>query len=114
MYGNIHDTKVELIKKEIENLLNILNCNTINSEIILKKNTPELYKTSPTLFKFIIKNYNKISITTMNKNIDMMLKLITDIQKSKISQHDASVVVGKNLGEQFVPQLCKLPVENKK
>jgi hypothetical protein len=34
-----------------------------------------------------------------------MLTLIFKIQTSEISQHDASVVVGKYIGEQYIPQL---------
>jgi len=37
----------------------------------------------------------------------MMLNLVFKIQKSEISQYDASVVVGQSIGEQYIPQLQK-------
>jgi len=102
--SNIHKTDVEKVKKEVGDLLEILNTNVCKSEIVLQKRFSYLYTTSPTLFKFILKNH-KGNKENLYKNIDMMLSLIKNIQTSQISQYDASAIVGQKIGEQFIPQL---------
>ena len=103
---SIHKTDVDKIKSEISDLLDVLNSNVCKSELVLKKRFTYLYTTSPTLFNFIMKNH-KMNKDIFQKNIDMMLELIKNIQTSKISQYDASAIVGQSIGEQFIPQLRK-------
>ncbi len=112
--SNIQNTNVDIIKSEIINLTEILDIGIIKSENVLKNRFSILFNTSPSLFKFIMKNYQNIKYDQLETkkfydNINMMLKLITDIQESKISQYDASVFIGKNLAEQYVPILTKIP-----
>jgi hypothetical protein len=102
--SNIHNTNVEKIKLEVDNMLELLKTNVLNSETVLKKRFEYLFKTSPALFNFILKNH-KNNPVQFKKNLDTMLTLIFKIQTSEISQHDASVVVGKYIGEQYIPQL---------
>jgi len=106
MSHSIHNTNVEQIKIEVNSMLDLLNTGVCKSETILKNKYNNLFKTSPTLFNFILKNYKQNS-EQLQKNIDMMLDLIGKIQKSEISQYDASVVVGQSIGEQYIPQLKK-------
>ena len=115
MSGNIHDTDVDLIKKKVQLLLNDL------EQIIDKKESPKdhvyslekKYKyiktTSPGLFNFIIQQYgtHKFNKDNFLKNLDMMLNEIANIQKSKISQYDASVKIGTSIASQYIPQLKK-------
>lgn len=104
--NSIHNTNVEQIKLEVKDMLELLNTGVCKSETLYKKKYRCLYETSPTLFNFILKNY-KQNPQQLQKNIDMMLNLIFKIQKSEISQYDASVVVGQSIGEQYIPQLQK-------
>ena len=106
MSQSIHNTNVERIKLEVNSMLELLNTDVCKSESILKKKYNCLFKTSPTLFNFILKNHKQNS-EKLQKNIDMMLNLVFKIQKSEISQYDASVVVGQSIGEQYIPQLQK-------
>jgi hypothetical protein len=104
--NNIHKTNVDKIKLEIHEMLDVLSTNVLKSEIVLKKRFAYLHTTSPALFTFILKNHNSDK-DAFYKNINMMLDLIKDIQNSKISQYDASAVVGQKIGEQYIPQLKK-------
>lgn len=104
--NNIHKTNVDKIKTEINNMLDVLSTNILKSEVVLKKRFAYLHETSPALFNFILKNHDGDK-DKFYKNINMMLELIKDIQTSKISQYDASALVGQNIGEQYIPQLKK-------
>jgi hypothetical protein len=104
MSNPIHNTNVQKIKEEITQLSEILSIGVINSETVLQNKFSYLFKTSPTLFKFIMKNH-KQNKEQFNKNIDTMLNLIFKIQTSEITQHDASAIVGQFIGEQYIPQL---------
>jgi DNA polymerase III gamma/tau subunit len=115
MSGNIKDTNVHNIKQDLESLLKELD------NIIKKKESPndylynlekkykDLKQTSPKLFEFTIKEYQKPTFDKEQflKNINMMLDTILNIQNSKISQYDASVKVGSSLAYQYIPQLKK-------
>ena len=105
--GNVNDTDVDKINTEIYSMLELLDTNIIKSKTVLEHKYSYLYKTSPTLFNFILKNHNKIDRNSMIKNIELMLGLVFKIQKSEISQYDASSVIGKYIGEQYIPQLKK-------
>ena len=99
--NNIHNTDVEKIKLEVDNMLELLKTNVLNSETVLKKRFEYLFKTSPALFNFILKNH-KNNPVQFKKNLDTMLTLIFKIQTSEISQHDASVVVGKHVAHRYM------------
>lgn len=115
MSGNIQDTKVSKIKIDVDFLIEDLetliqnneNINDYKSSYQLKYKY--LYKTSSSLYNFIFDefchpNFNK---NIFLENLNKMLNLIVNIQESKISQHDASVLVGNELASQFIPQLKK-------
>ena len=104
MSNVIHNTNVQKIRDEITQLSDILSIGIIKSESVLQNKFSYLFNTSPTLFKFIIKNH-KQNKEQFNKNIDIMLNLIFKIQTSEMTQHDASAVVGQFIGEQYIPQL---------
>ena len=55
--SNIHNTNVEKIKLEVDNMLELLKTNVLKSETVLKKKFEYLFKTSPALFNFILKNH---------------------------------------------------------
>jgi hypothetical protein len=111
MSGNIHDTQIVRVKREVENLQKDLDNIIKNSEnitdyeITLQKRYKYLYKTSSSLFKFIYDNYksNTFDKKAFSRNLDMMLIHIQRIQSKNISQHDASVNVGESLAKQYIP-----------
>ena len=102
--NSIDNTNVNKIREEVTQMLEVLSIGVLKSEKVLENKFQYLFKTSPTLFKYIIKNHN-VDKDKLNKNIDLMLNLIFKIQTSEISQHDASVVVGEFIGKQYIPQL---------
>ena len=115
MSGNINDTKINIIKENVDNLItdldNILNKGESISdyEYNLKKKYKLLEKTSPALFNLIFKEYNT---PNFNKNrlqsiLNMMLQQIEKIQTSNVTQHDASITIGEHLAQTFIPQLKK-------
>lgn len=121
MSGNIHDTDVSTIKKQIDELIAELQTlkdaqdpkhddehETISEWTeTLQRKYKQLYGTSSTLFKFIVTNYGSSNFNEkfFNQTIDMMLKKIASIQSSQITQEDASANVGTHLAHKFVPQL---------
>ena len=110
MSGNINDTNVERLKKEVNELIEELNTITSKGDNIddyentLQKKYKYIVKTSESLFKLILQQRGK---TSFMDNLNMMLNNIERIQKSQISQHDASCNVGDKLASQFIPQLKK-------
>lgn len=115
MSGNINDTKIDIIKANVNDLINdlddILNKghNVSDFEYKLKKKYIILEKTSPALFNLIFKEYNTLNFdkSRLRYILDMMLTQIEKIQKSKVTQHDASVAIGEHLAQTFIPQLKK-------
>lgn len=115
MSGNIHDTDVDLIKKKVNLLLKdleeIVNKNESPKDYVstLEKKYKSIKTTSSGLFNFIIQQYgtSKFNKDIFLKNLDMMLNEISNIQKSKISQYDASVKIGSSIASQYIPQLKK-------
>lgn len=104
---DIKNTNVPLLKSELTILVEILDLGILKSENILKNKCPCMVKTTPTLFKFIMKNYeftkkDPSTRTHFFNNINKMFDLIQDIQESKISQYDASVIIGKILAQQYL------------
>ncbi len=115
MSGNINDTNVALIKKQVHEIQNEIKELSQNGECIsdwedaLKRKYKALSKTSATLFKYILTNYNTPSFNEQffNQTLELMLTKISSIQKSEMTQEDASVNVGVHLAKKYVPQLKK-------
>jgi hypothetical protein len=112
MSKNIHDTKVENIKKEVYDLLQDIQGEEIISSHLQDKLETKynyLHSTSKTLFNFICKEAIKPTFdkSQFNINLDNMLKHIIKIQKEEISQNTASENIGKLLATQFIPQYKK-------
>ena len=72
------------------------------NEDLLKEEFKRLHEGFPTIF-------NKVVEGTMDMGrLKFMLRMIGEIEKQKISKHEASVVVGKELVENIVkPQMNK-------
>jgi len=115
MSGNIHDTNVTKLKDEVNNLLTELDAiiesrdNIVYYEDTLKRKYKYISETSDNLWKLIVSQYTN---STFNKtiflnNLEMMLSAISNIQQSKITQHNASENIGGTLASQFIPQLKK-------
>jgi hypothetical protein len=108
MSGNIYDTNINKIKKEVYDLINDLD----NGNNVIGK-YEYLKKTSKTLYEYITKQYDNTKMFNKDifiNNLEMMLKGIEKIQKSnniEKSQHEASIFVGEQLASQFIPQLKK-------
>lgn len=115
MSGNIYDTDVDTIKSQINEMISELDNiyktekNVHLYEDVLKKKYSQLYTTSKTLFEFILNKFNNklFDINYFNQTIEKMLNAITDIQKSKITQHDASVNIGYHLAKKYIPEYKK-------
>ena len=115
MSGNINDTKIDTIKENVNNLIadldDIVNKGDSPSdyEYKLKKKYKLLDKTSPALFNLIYKEYNTLNFDKLRLQsiLNMMLQQIEKIQKSSITQHDASVSIGEHLAQTFITQLKK-------
>lgn len=114
MSGNIHDTDVNKLRNEIYDLLTELDTiNTVKDVLEKESYFTNKYeytiRTSKTLYDLIIKSYKNINFDKKQFliNINMMLSSIENIQRDKISQHDASINVGETLATQFIPQLKK-------
>lgn len=104
MSNNIHDTKVDKIKKDVYDLIEEYKTNK-NTEQLEDKYS-YLHSTSKTLFNFVIKesvksNFNK---NLFDRNLNEMLKHIVLIQKDEMTQNTASENIGKLLANQFIPQ----------
>mgnify|MGYP003348932768 CR=1 FL=1 len=115
MSGNINDTKIDIIKENVDKLINDLDDivkngeNVSDYEYTLKKRYKVLEKTSPALFNLIFKEYNTSNFdkNKLQSILNMMLQNIRKIQNSNITQHDASVNIGEHLAQTFIPQLKK-------
>lgn len=75
----------------------------------LERTYKYLYTKSPTLFRFVIENakcpnFDKAGFTT---NVEMMLSNLEKVQAAKLTQHDASVIVGESLADKYFPQRKK-------
>jgi hypothetical protein len=113
MSGNIYDTNVIDLKKQIVELVEELRHLHNSQESIsnwadtLQRKYKDLYRTSNTLFKFIISNYGTPNFNEefFNQTIDLMLNKISSIQNSQTTQEDASTNVGTHLAYTFIPQL---------
>ena len=118
MSGNIKDTDVLKLRGLINSFIQDMDIVIKNGESV--SNYKDIYKnkykyifdTSATLYKLIYDQYNSLKLdkTHMLNNLNMMLVAIENIQKSQITQHDASESIGEVLASQYIPQL-KQPQE---
>lgn len=118
MSNNIHDTNVELIRDQVNNLID--ECENLlkngeklsNYENHFSNKYKHLINTSNTLYKFICtqmqQNFINFDRDALQERLDMMLNAILNIQNSKISQYDASVMIGEKLAQDYIPQ-CREP-----
>jgi len=113
MSGNINDTNIERVRKDVENMKSELRdmkseYTLTNSDISeLEYKYRYLYKTSKTLFNFILKkgsNPHEFDDEYFNRTIDFMLNQIHSIQQSTTSQYDASANVSYHLAKKYIPQ----------
>jgi len=111
MSNNIHDTKVNKLKKQVDQFIFDMNHyrsgNNMPPSDFFEKKYDYLYSTSKSLFNFIYTNYSKPNFDkkSFHNNLDKMLNYITKIQKSEISQYDASGIIGTHIAKQYIPQL---------
>jgi hypothetical protein len=108
--SEVLDTKVDLIKQQayylIEELLTTQPNSPNQDKLYLENKYDYLFKLSPGLFNLIIKdalspNFN---LNKFQSKLDVMLKYITDIQASKITQHTASEKVGIVIADEYIPK----------
>jgi hypothetical protein len=104
--GNIKDTNVEAIKKEVTLLIEDLQNKVTN--IIFEEKYKTLYTTSKGLYNLTMKdgsdpNFDKASF---DEKLDKMLYYIKKIQEANITQETASQEIGQILASQYIPQ-CK-------
>lgn len=99
MSGNIKDTKVDVIKKEVYDLLSELDNG--GGGVNLETKFAYLHKTSKSLFDFIVNNHSTLNKEKFIINLEMMLTKISSIQSDTITQHKASEHIGVHLYNQF-------------
>jgi predicted nuclease of predicted toxin-antitoxin system len=101
------NNEINMLLKELDNILISKDPDVFNWTATLENKYKYLSSSSPTLFKYILKNYgqDKFDKAFFEKTIKLMLLNIENIQNSKITQHDASENVGTHLAHQFIPQL---------
>lgn len=112
MSGNINDTDVELIKMQMKEMFDDIDTMIENDikpqddEVFLQKKHAHLYETSKSLFNYILIQYPKNSFDKkyFETTIHKMLESILEIQKSKVTQHDASVNIGTHLAKKYFPK----------
>lgn len=118
MSNNIHDTNVDLIRKQVNDLIEESRHILKNGEQISDYENQfsftykYLINTSKTLYKYIcnqMQNYNnkQFDEDAFKQKLDMMLNAILNIQKSNITQYDASVMIGEKLASDYIPQYSK-------
>lgn len=105
MSNNIHDTKVDKIKKQVYDLIIDIKGGENNSETLESKYS-YLFSTSKTLFNFVCKEVKKSNFNQQqfDKNLENMLNHILKIQNDELTQNQASENIGKLLAKQFIPQ----------
>ena len=117
MSGNIHDTKVDLIHKQVNDLIKDLDkilkngekTSNYENDFIIKYKY--LIDTSNTLYKYICSQMNShykddnFNQDKFKERLNLMLNAILNIQKSNITQHEASVILGEKLASEYIPFL---------
>lgn len=104
MQNNINNTNVNLLKKQVNDMIDEIYILNIELNIdVLKKKYSDLFYTSKTLFNMITKKEIK-DLNMFKKNIHKMLELILNIQNGKISQNKASEEIGTLIAKQYIPE----------
>jgi hypothetical protein len=113
--GNINDTNTGLIRQQAFDLLNFVRRDPIAAALT---NTSQkysiLYTTSRSLFNMILKEatttaFNEIEFKL---KLDSMLLFIEKIQKSQVSQYDASGEIGKMLAYEYIDVIKDVPKDD--
>jgi hypothetical protein len=114
MSNNIYDTNVDVIRQQVSDLID--ECEHIlkngdalsNYETQFSDKYKPLIDTSKTLYNFIctqmkqtFRTFDKIAF---QQRLNMMLNAILNIQQAKMSQHDASIMIGEKLAQDYIPQ----------
>lgn len=109
----VHNTNVDMIRNNVFDLINELeNTNYVYTKTpydpvfeSLKNKYNYLHKTSKTLFVFITQETNKknFSKEIFYRKIDEILNLVLKIQKSELTQNEASEKVGVMLANEYIP-----------
>ena len=89
------------IENQVDNLKKRLDEMSLNKDVEkLKEEFKNFFERFPTIF-------NKVIEGTMEMGrLKFMLRMINEIEKKKISKHEASIVVGKELVDNIVkPQI---------
>jgi hypothetical protein len=115
MSGNIKDTDViklrGLVNEFIQDMDNVIKSgeSVLEYEEIYKTKYKYILDTSTTLYKLIYDQYKSSNVNKVHmlNNLNMMLVAIENIQKSHITQHEASESIGEVLASQYIPQLKK-------
>lgn len=111
MSGNINDTDTVHIRIQIDNFINDIQKGT---RCDFKEKYSVLYTTSCTLFKMIDTDIRKevesgkFSRDKFDSRINKFLLLVKQIQDGKLSQYNASSMVGKDVADEFAPILTRL------
>jgi len=105
MSNNIHDTKINRIKLESENMIKDIQKDIDIDLLELEKKYEYLFKTSKSLFNFIINEHQKSSFNKekFTEKLNQMLFLIKKIQDDEISKYDASANIGAALAKEYIP-----------
>ncbi len=105
--GNINDTNVQIVQQQVLNfILDVKNGEFDEEKCKSKYNI--LYKTSRSLFDFILKDIPKqINNGTFDENafstrLNNMLLLVTKIQEGKTDLYKASTNVGGELASEYL------------
>lgn len=110
MSGNIHDTKVRDLRREISSFVTALKANPEITGCETKYSV--LFNTSRALFGMIDREVRqKITNETFdelefNTRVSEFLRLIESVQNGRITQYAASGIVGGKLAEQYI-DVCK-------
>lgn len=112
---NIHKTNTDIIRQETFGLISYLD--TITGQNVeldsIKHKFDNLYKTSPTLFNHVLKNYSKTRNNReeeikFKNNLDILLDGIKNVQKGKTTHTEASGKVGVHLAHTYIPNFENL------
>jgi hypothetical protein len=103
------NTNVDLIKQQTYQLIEELlttEPSQNQGKIYLENKYNYLFKISPGLFNFIIKEAlsSNFNLKKFQNKLNIMLKYIKDIQESKISQHTASEKIGIVIADEYIPK----------
>jgi hypothetical protein len=115
MSGNINDTNVNTIRKQIFDFKKRIDVIIESGEDLstwensLQREFKHLYKTSKSLFTYIFKNYKSSTFDEkfFDNTISMMLLKIKSIQNHETTQDSASGYIGTHLANKYIPQCRK-------